>query len=228
MPVLTGGVGVCHTYVDAAADLEKAVAIAVNAKTRNWSICNALDTLLVHAVVADAFLPRIAERWTEKGVELRCDERALAARSEGRRRRQRDRRRAGRLRPGVPGAGRGRTGRRFAGRGAGPHRRVRHRPLGRHRHGGLQRAPAASRTRSTRPSSTSTHRRSSPTAPSSASAPRSSTRPRRRSPAARSACARSRPTSGSSRATARRGREKEGLTAKDFSLLRDSDPHELQ
>jgi glutamate-5-semialdehyde dehydrogenase len=77
MPVLTGGVGVCHTYVDAAADLDKAVAIAFNAKTRNWSICNAMDTLLVHADVAIGFLPRIAKAWAEKGVELRCDERAL-------------------------------------------------------------------------------------------------------------------------------------------------------
>ena len=84
MPVLTGGVGVCHTYVDAAADLEKAVAIAVNAKTRNWSICNALDTLLVHAAIAAAFLPRIGRAWADKGVELRCDERSLAALGSGR------------------------------------------------------------------------------------------------------------------------------------------------
>jgi len=77
MPVLTGGIGVCHTYVDAAADLQKAADIAVNAKTRNWSICNALDTLLVHREVAAAFLPRLAPLWAEKGVEMRCDERAL-------------------------------------------------------------------------------------------------------------------------------------------------------
>jgi glutamate-5-semialdehyde dehydrogenase len=77
MPVLTGGVGVCHTYVDSTADLDKALAIAVNAKTRNWTICNALDTLLVHEDAAEAFLPRIAAGWNEKGVELRCDERAL-------------------------------------------------------------------------------------------------------------------------------------------------------
>ena len=83
MPVLTGGVGVCHTYVDAAADLDKALAIAVNAKTRNWSICNALDTLLVHAAVAAAFLPRIGRAWADKGVELRCDERSLAALGSG-------------------------------------------------------------------------------------------------------------------------------------------------
>jgi glutamate-5-semialdehyde dehydrogenase len=78
MPVLTGGVGVCHTYVDRQADLEKAVNIAVNAKTRNWSICNALDTLLVHADVAVGYLPRAAKAMAEKGVELRCDERALS------------------------------------------------------------------------------------------------------------------------------------------------------
>jgi glutamate-5-semialdehyde dehydrogenase len=78
MPVLTGGVGVCHTYVDAAADLEKAVAIVVNAKTRNWSICNALDTVIVHAAVAAAFLPQVGAALAERGVELRCDERALA------------------------------------------------------------------------------------------------------------------------------------------------------
>jgi glutamate-5-semialdehyde dehydrogenase len=83
MPVLTGGVGVCHTYVDRAADLEKALNIAVNAKTRNWSICNALDTLLVHDSVAHEFLPRIARAWSEKGVEVRADERALAHLSNG-------------------------------------------------------------------------------------------------------------------------------------------------
>lgn len=77
MPVLTGGVGVCHTYVDAAADLDKAVAIAHNAKTRKFSICNALDTLLVHREIAPAFLPEIARKWTEAGVEMRCDPRAL-------------------------------------------------------------------------------------------------------------------------------------------------------
>ena len=77
MPVLTGGVGVCHTYVDQAAVLEKAVNIAFNAKTRNWSICNALDTLIVHADVAVPFIPKIASAWAEKGVELRCDERSM-------------------------------------------------------------------------------------------------------------------------------------------------------
>jgi len=78
MPVLTGGVGVCHTYVDRLADLDKAVDIVTNAKTRNWSICNALDTLLVHADVAVGYLPRAAQSLAARGVELRCDERALS------------------------------------------------------------------------------------------------------------------------------------------------------
>jgi glutamate-5-semialdehyde dehydrogenase len=77
MPVLTGGVGVCHTYVDRLADLDKAVNIVTNAKTRNWSICNALDTMLIHADVAVGYLPRVAQSLAAKGIELRCDERAL-------------------------------------------------------------------------------------------------------------------------------------------------------
>ncbi len=78
MPMLTGGVGVCHTYVDRLADLDKAVDIVTNAKTRNWSTCNALDTVLVHADVAAGYLPRAAQSLAAKGVELRCDDRALA------------------------------------------------------------------------------------------------------------------------------------------------------
>jgi len=77
MPVLVGGIGVCHTYIDRAADLQKAVEIAVNAKTRRYSICNALDTLLVHRDIAEAFLPLLGARWAEKGVEMRCDAAAL-------------------------------------------------------------------------------------------------------------------------------------------------------
>jgi len=76
MPVLVGGIGVCHTYVDRDADLDKALAIVVNAKTRRYSICNAMDTLVVHADIAEAFLPRVADALAQKEVELRCDERA--------------------------------------------------------------------------------------------------------------------------------------------------------
>jgi glutamate-5-semialdehyde dehydrogenase len=77
MPVLTGGTGVCHTYVDAAADIEKAVRIAHNAKTRRYSICNALDTLLVHAGIASTYLPEIGRSWADAGVEIHADERSL-------------------------------------------------------------------------------------------------------------------------------------------------------
>jgi glutamate-5-semialdehyde dehydrogenase len=78
MPVLIGGIGVCHTYVDRDADLAKARDIVVNAKTRRYSICNALDTIVVHADVASRFLPDVAAALDAKGVELRCDERSYA------------------------------------------------------------------------------------------------------------------------------------------------------
>ena len=77
MPSVTGGIGVCHTYVDAAADLEQASAIVYNAKVRRPSICNALDTLLVHSDVAPRFLPLAAQGLAAAGVELHCDHRAL-------------------------------------------------------------------------------------------------------------------------------------------------------
>ena len=76
MPVLIGGIGVCHTYVDTAADLDKARDIVVNAKTRRYSICNALDTIIVHTNVAARFLPDVAGALAAKGVELRCDARS--------------------------------------------------------------------------------------------------------------------------------------------------------
>ena len=78
MPAVTGGVGVCHTYVDRAADLDMAANIALNAKVRRPTICNALDTLLVHSAVAVDGLPRIAAGLAASGVELHCDSRALS------------------------------------------------------------------------------------------------------------------------------------------------------
>ena len=78
MPVLTGGIGVCQTYVDKNADLDKAVAIAYNAKVQRPTVCNALDCLLVHSQAAAAYLPVIAEEWAKAGVEMHCDKRALA------------------------------------------------------------------------------------------------------------------------------------------------------
>ena len=77
MPVVAGGVGVCHTYLDRTASLDKAVAIANNAKTQRPTVCNALDTLLVHAEVARTHLPAVARKWAEAGVEMRCDPRAM-------------------------------------------------------------------------------------------------------------------------------------------------------
>ena len=78
MPAVTGGIGVCHTYVDRSADLNMAAEIVHNAKVRRPSICNALDTVLVHAEVAADGLPMIAKGLTASGVELRCDNRALS------------------------------------------------------------------------------------------------------------------------------------------------------
>ena len=78
MPAITGGVGVCHTYVDAKADLDMAADIVFNAKVQRYSVCNAMDTLIVHSAAAPAFLPKIAERFAAAGVEMRCDRRALS------------------------------------------------------------------------------------------------------------------------------------------------------
>jgi glutamate-5-semialdehyde dehydrogenase len=77
MPVITGGIGVCHTYVDKLADIDKAVAIAYNAKVQRPTVCNALDTLIVHKDIAEDYLPAIARKWAEAGVEMRCDPTAL-------------------------------------------------------------------------------------------------------------------------------------------------------
>jgi len=77
MAVVTGGIGVCHTYVDRSADITKAVAIAYNAKVQRPTVCNALDTLLIHAEVAERYLPMIAGDWGKAGVEMHCDKRAL-------------------------------------------------------------------------------------------------------------------------------------------------------
>jgi glutamate-5-semialdehyde dehydrogenase len=78
MPVVSGGVGVCHTYVDRSADLSKAVAIAFNAKVQRPTVCNALDCLLVHTDIARRFLPLVAAEWAKAGVEMHCDKRAMA------------------------------------------------------------------------------------------------------------------------------------------------------
>jgi glutamate-5-semialdehyde dehydrogenase len=78
MPVITGGIGVCHTYVDKTADVNKAVAIAYNAKVQRPTVCNALDCILVHDHIAEAYLPAIAREWAKAGVEMHCDKKAMA------------------------------------------------------------------------------------------------------------------------------------------------------
>ena len=77
IPVITGGLGICHIYVDASADLERAVDIIENAKVQRPSVCNALDTLLVHPAVAAQLLPAVARRLAGRGVELRAAENVL-------------------------------------------------------------------------------------------------------------------------------------------------------
>jgi glutamate-5-semialdehyde dehydrogenase len=70
VPVIETGVGNCHVYVDAAADLDKALAIVLNAKTQRLSVCNTAESLLVHADVADAFLPRVLAAFASAGVTV--------------------------------------------------------------------------------------------------------------------------------------------------------------
>ena len=78
IPVITGGIGVCHIYVDQAADLDQAVPVIRNAKVQRPSVCNALDTLLVHRAVAPRLLPAVATDLLGHGVELRVDEESMA------------------------------------------------------------------------------------------------------------------------------------------------------
>jgi glutamate-5-semialdehyde dehydrogenase len=74
MPVLKHYKGVCHVFVDAEADLEMAEKICLNAKVQRPGTCNAMETLLIHGKVAEAFLPKMAEAFRREGVELRgCD-----------------------------------------------------------------------------------------------------------------------------------------------------------
>jgi glutamate-5-semialdehyde dehydrogenase len=75
VPLLPHFDGLCHTYVDRAADLKMAEEICFNAKCSRPSVCNAMETLLVHAAIAERFLPAIANRLKKAGVEIRGDER---------------------------------------------------------------------------------------------------------------------------------------------------------
>lgn len=77
IPVITGGIGVCHLYVDASADLTAALPVIENAKVQRPSVCNALDTLLINSLVADELLPRVVSQLGGLGVNFRAEPRAM-------------------------------------------------------------------------------------------------------------------------------------------------------
>ncbi len=78
IPVITGGIGICHLFVDRSADLTPAIEVIYNAKTQRPTVCNALDTILVHQDVAADFLPHVVERLGKAGVTFRLDPKAAA------------------------------------------------------------------------------------------------------------------------------------------------------
>ncbi len=78
IPVITGGIGVCHLYVDASADLVAALPVIENAKVQRPSVCNALDTLLVNTSVAAELLPRVVTQLGDLGVTFRAEPRAIS------------------------------------------------------------------------------------------------------------------------------------------------------
>lgn len=78
VPVIETGAGVCHTFIDASADVQMAMDIAYNAKVQRPSVCNAMETLLVHKDIAGRFLPPMLEKYFAAGVEIRGDERVQA------------------------------------------------------------------------------------------------------------------------------------------------------
>jgi glutamate-5-semialdehyde dehydrogenase len=77
IPVITGGIGICHLYVDENADLDAACQVIHNAKTQRPTVCNALDTVLVHRAAARALLPGLVDRLAQDGVTFRAHESAL-------------------------------------------------------------------------------------------------------------------------------------------------------
>ncbi|GMN89330.1 glutamate-5-semialdehyde dehydrogenase [Francisella sciaenopsi] len=77
IPMIETGAGICHTYIDEFADLDKAIKIIINAKTQRPGVCNALETLLVHQNIADRFLPELETELAKYNVELRADIKSL-------------------------------------------------------------------------------------------------------------------------------------------------------
>ncbi len=78
IPVITGGIGICHLFVDDTADQDAALKIIHNAKTQRPSVCNALDTVLVHQNIAKEFLPRIVDQLAPAGVTFRAEPEAMS------------------------------------------------------------------------------------------------------------------------------------------------------
>lgn len=76
IPVITGGVGICHLFVDETADLERTLSVVLNAKTQRPTVCNALDTLLVHSTIAPLFIPMLVKKLSEAKVVFRLDQKA--------------------------------------------------------------------------------------------------------------------------------------------------------
>ncbi|CUU23123.1 gamma-glutamylphosphate reductase [Duffyella gerundensis] len=78
IPVITGGIGVCHTYVDPGVDFSDALTVIISAKKQRPSACNSLETLLVHQEIAATFLPLLSQRAADEGITLHADANALA------------------------------------------------------------------------------------------------------------------------------------------------------
>lgn len=78
IPVITGGIGICHLYVDGSADLTATLPVIENAKVQRPSVCNALDTLLINSLVADELLPRVVSQLSGLGVKFRAEPRAMS------------------------------------------------------------------------------------------------------------------------------------------------------
>lgn len=78
IPVITGGIGICHLFVDETADFNAAVEIIHNAKVQRPSVCNSLDTLLVKRDIAEIFIPQVVGRLSEDGVQFRVNEQAIS------------------------------------------------------------------------------------------------------------------------------------------------------
>ena len=83
IPIIETGTGNCHVYVDKTADIDKTVEVIFNAKTQRYSVCNALESIVIHKDILAKALPKIAEKLKEKDVEIRCDERSIKFVSNG-------------------------------------------------------------------------------------------------------------------------------------------------